>query len=483
MIAEMVPSLPAHFCLHEPELLFHPDRPDDKHRHPLVGLLQHGPFSRSLVNCVIDPIRVAFIVPWGESGKMLGLLKELEARHTPRERHQYLPEFPGFSRVFGIRAVPAAQNAQVELVRQVERDLSASDVPHLTLADRLVRCLGVLDSVRQEFDVAFIYLPNRWQRSFSFVSDTEDFDLHDYLKAVSAVKGLPIQILLEDKALTYPCRCSVMWRLGLALYCKAGGVPWKLADSTPDMAFVGLSYAVRSPQNAGRRFVTCCSQVFDADGAGLEFILYETDDVRIERDNPFLSRAEMRRVMARSMALFQRRHGGRTPKQVVVQKSTEFKPDEVKGCFDAWRSAEGLDLLQVQQDTIWRGVKIDAPVDRGQIKGTASRYPCDRGTCLQIGPREVLLWTQGNAPPAVGGNNFFKEGKGIPSPILIRRFAGHGGWAEQCRHVLGLTKMNWNNDGLYDRLPVTLGYAKILARTVKRMSELVPKPYQLRYFM
>ena len=108
-------------------------------------------------------------------------------------------------------------------------------------------------------------------------------------------------------------------------------------------------------------FVTCCSQVFDSDGAGLEFIAYETDDVRIERDNPFLSRTEMRRVMARSLALYQRRHGGRSPKCVVIHKTTEFKPDEVDGCFDAWSSCEGIDLYQIQQNTLWRGVLIDPP--------------------------------------------------------------------------------------------------------------------------
>jgi hypothetical protein len=31
--------------------------------------------------------------------------------------------------------------------------------------------------------------------------------------------------------------------------------------------------------------------------------------------------------------------------------------------------------------------------------------------------------------------------------------------------LLGLTKMDWNNDALYDRLPVTTEYARKLART------------------
>ncbi|CAA9454426.1 MAG: Piwi domain protein [uncultured Rubrobacteraceae bacterium] len=44
-------------------------------------------------------------------------------------------------------------------------------------------------------------------------------------------------------------------------------------------------------------------------------------------------------------------------------------------------------------------------------------------------------------------------------------------------------KMNWNNDALYDPLPVTLGYAKVLARVVKRMRGLGSAPYQFRFFM
>ena len=43
--------------------------------------------------------------------------------------------------------------------------------------------------------------------------------------------------------------------------------------------------------------------------------------------------------------------------------------------------------------------------------------------------------------------------------------------------------MDWNNDALYDALPVTIEYAKVLARVVKRMPVLGSIPYQFRFFM
>ena len=145
----------------------------------------------------------------------------------------------------------------------------------------------------------FIYIPQRWARGYVGGPD-EDFDLHDHLKAATAARRLPVQLVREDKALAYPDRASVMWRIGLALYAKAGGVPWKLAETDPETAYIGISYAVRPPESDRPRFVTCCSQVFDAEGSGLEFVAYDAHEVEVQRDNPFLSRTEMFRVMTRS---------------------------------------------------------------------------------------------------------------------------------------------------------------------------------------
>ena len=81
------------------------------------------------------------------------------------------------------------------------------------------------------------------------------------------------------------------------------------------------------------------------------------------------------------------------------------------------------------------------------------------------------------------GRDYIKEGKGIPEPLLLVRHAGLGLIDDLCRETLGLTKMDWNNDGPYDRLPATLNFADMLATIVKRLPKLQPQSYPERLFM
>ncbi len=89
---------PGYSIATEPYLLFHPDRQQDRHQHPLRGLVEFGPYSRAIVN--LDPIRVAIIAPFGFMGRVQALFQEFERSHVPRERSRYLIDYPGFSRVF-----------------------------------------------------------------------------------------------------------------------------------------------------------------------------------------------------------------------------------------------------------------------------------------------------------------------------------------------------------------------------------------------
>jgi len=473
----MTSEIQPHIWLPEPILSFHPDRDADRDVHPLRGLLRFGPHSAGLVP---DPIRVATIAPAGDGPKLYEFMKEINVAYEPRERKDYLPKWPGFNSVFGVR-MRAASGCHLELEAALEREFDESPTPHVVLANRLVRAIQNLETRRSEFDVLFIYIPLRWSRGYTGGA-SDDFDLHDHLKAVTAARRLPIQLVREDKAIAYPDRASVMWRIGLALYAKAGGIPWKLAGTDPETAYIGISYAVRAQQSERPRFVTCCSQVFDAEGAGLEFVAYDAHEIEVQRDNPFLSRTEMFRVMTRSLDLYRRRHAGRSPRRVIVHKSTEFKDDEVDGCMEALHLCEAVDLIQVVEDVSWRGVRINADRDHPK-KGKPGAFPVARGSVLGLGPRECLLWMHGDVQGIRDGGSYFQGARSTPRPVRLVRHAGHGPWDETSRAALALSKMNWNNDALYDPLPVTMGFAQVLARVVKRMSGLGHLPYQFRFFM
>ena len=345
-------------------------------------------------------------------------MKELGLEYEPTERKEYLPKWPGFNRAFSMHLRGAAKACHIELDDRLETEMKNTASPHVVLAARLIRAIQTLEARRDEFDLIFIYIPTSWSAGYTG-TPAEEFDLHDHLKAATAARRIPIQLVREDRAFAYPDRASVMWRVGLALYAKAGGIPWKLAEGDPETAFIGISYAVRPPMSDRSRFVTCCSQVFDAEGAGLEFVAYDANEVEVQRENPFLSRNEMFRVMTRSLDLYRRRHSGRTPRRVTVHKTTEFKSEEIDGCMEALHLCEAVDLIQVVQDVGWRGVRIEHS-RRGGRKGEPANFPVERGSLISLGPRESLLWIHGDVRGVSERGSYFQGKRSTPRPILSR---------------------------------------------------------------
>ncbi|MFL5763579.1 MAG: argonaute/piwi family protein [Bacteroidia bacterium] len=466
-------EFPALHKIDEPKLMFEAFTANPYHIHPLKGLIEFGPYSHKLAP--IEKIRIGVICPANCFHIVQGLVSELNRSHTPLERVNYLPTFEGFIQTFKTQIELLPENHSVQI--DGNKILNSGNKPYIALSQELGNAIRTMNQRKQDFDVLFLLLPEQWKDAFA--DQETSFDLHDFIKATTAIHSIPTQILREGSVINYRCRCSVMWRLGIALYVKAGGVPWKLGFLDEDTAFVGLSYSSRyNPQTNSFDFTTCCSQVFDSDGTGLEFIAYDTGEVEFHvGENPFLTRAEMRKVMSKSLNLYQKRHSGRPPKRLIVHKTSHFSKNEIDGAFDAVPSNINLELLQIVENSNWRGVKYN----KTNGVTAADGYPLDRGSYVQTGAQEVMLWTQGNV--VLSNKNFFKEGKNIPAPLIIKRFAGEGAWNQNCLAIMGLTKMNWNHDALYDRLPVTLGYAKVLATTIKRMNTLVNKPYEFRYFM
>lgn len=475
MSAQRHEVLSAHSLLPEPALLFAGQKNDT---HPLRGLISHGPYSVDLG--FPAHVRLAYLTPADHMSRVEALAAEMQRSAKVQEGKNYYYEYPSFQNVFRVPLVPANDALKYSPPDECTRLAQAQDGDGLVRA--LVHSIAGIRTKRSTFDVLMIYLPSEWQTAFIY----DGFNLHDRLKARIAPLGIPVQIMNET-VLTRRCRAQTMWGITVALYAKAGGIPWKLADFNKDEAYIGLSYAMRK-HGDGMEYSTCCSQIFDPDGTGFEFVAYDTREFETDRKgNPYLSYQEMMSVLSRCLLLYQNGHYAHVPRKIFVHKSTHFTEEEIQGALDAFGARTEVELIQVVRGTEWYGLKVDSPLRQGG-KARPAGYPLERGSYLPIGEAECLLWTQGS----VSGVNaqsadqpVFKEApfKPLPNPILLRRFSGQGGWHDTCSSVYALTKCDWNNNTLYKTLPSTLVYSQRFANVIKGTPDIVDDVYDYRYFM
>lgn len=296
----------------------------------------------------------------------------------------------------------------------------------------------------------------------------EASDLRRLIKAEAMSLGIPTQLAkpttfaggareksLQDEA-------TRAWNFCVALYYKAEGYPWKLADMSPGTCYVGVSF-YRDLADPRGNMRTSMAQVFTHTGEGLVLrggraVLDETTR------SPHLTEKISFNLITDTIELYKNQMG-QLPMRLVVHKSSRFWPEEIHGFKQA---AKGINLMDFVAILV-RGIRFM------RKKG---KYPPIRGTIVQIGKGDYILFTRGWIP-------YFQTYPGlrVPVPLEVVEHYGDSPLEVICREIFALTKMNWNSADFCIREPITLAYSREVGKILAYVpQEVIPRP-EYRYYM
>ena len=464
------------FKYEEPVMCFSDSDKTKRAINQLRGLCHNGPIDFSYVkNKTTRPsIRLAVLSPDRDMDRILQHLNRLNTLVPNRGKDSFLPNYEGFERVYRrALSVPTKGQANICISYNVNRVLKMNPAEFLAF---MKRGINHFSQYASDFDILVIYIPKDFATFRTAAAISHDFNLHDALKLYAIEKGIKLQFI-EEKSLNSFDPCKVMWGLSTSFYAKANGVLWHPEAIQNDTAYVGISYAYSEE----KKICIGCSQLFDSSGTGIRMVLRKIDNpIFIGRRNPYMREDDARAMMTELREQYYHSTPVNTLKRIVVHKTTPFIREEISGILKAFNGVE-VELVQIQDYCSWRGIRFGEKAEK-----SASGFPVKRGLTVKLDRNSFLIWTHGCVihPELSGQLNYYKGSRGIPAPLLVRRFAGNTSGDTLAKEILMLTKMNWNSgDSLYKTLPVTLDFAKVLARMSKQDEAIFDKAYDFRFFM
>ena len=466
--------------LDEPPLLFSnkAGTATVKDTHPIRGILTNRPYDYPLTSGGLSPnLRVGVVCPASEARALHSYLHFINQPLTPSSKERdYLLDYPGFQAAYGVPVVvPAPDSAGwITCPDPPVHDSVRGSLEAARLIGRSVEALQASYGP----DVTLIYVPERWEPFRGYTTESESFDLHNFVKAFCVQRGLATQFLNED-TLSDSMQCRVWWWLSLALYVKGMRTPWLLDNLADDTAFVGLGFSIDRNAQRGDHVVLGCSHIYSTRGEGLQYRLSKIEDPIIRRGNPFMSEEDARRVGETIRQLF---FDSRTklPERVVLHKQTAFTRKEREGLRDGLVGVQHIDMLQIQFD---HALRYMASVQRRDGNIDEDSFPVRRGTVMKLDDHSALIWVHGATAALDPRLRYFQGKRRIPGPLIVRRHAGRTPLQALANEVLGLSKMNWNTFDLYTKLPATLQSSSEIARIGALLRTFGSASYDYRLFI
>lgn len=451
--------------------------------HPMRGLVNYKPFETSLNNFLDDTINLGIICPVRDSQTLFNFLSK-QNQEIPRfnSKDNYIIDYKGFYNIYGISlTIPAISSSNWQDSSEPDSKTHRETVHEIK--KNICELITKISATGGQ-KVIVIYIPNRWEYFTKYNEEGESFDLHDYVKAFCAEKGVTSQFIREKTVNDSNQSCQINWWLSLSYFVKSFRTPWIINNTDKNTAFAGIGYSIDSKQGSNGHIVLGCSHIYSSTGEGLKYKLSKisNDKIQWRNKNPHLSYDDAYDFGRSILNLFYESMN-ELPKRVVVHKRTFFTRDEQQGILDSLydnKKIESIDLIEINFEDDIRYVSSKIYQGKTQIDG----FSVSRGTCIQLNDREALLWAHGVVPSVNNPKfNFYPGGRYIPKPLKIIKHHGVGNLKQIANEILGLTKMNWNSLNMYSQLPATISSSNEIARIGKLIENREKIEYDYRYFI
>lgn len=469
----------------EPNLIFSSNNGGKRclEPHPMKGLVNHKPFETGVDHFLNKEIKMSILCIEEYSQTLNSFLNKLNSKICiTNSKERYLIDYEGFESIYKVKLdVPKINSSDW---RNIEDLNLSNEIKHISNIIKENICSEILKiSASGTQKIIVIFIPNKWLNYTSYSNEFESFDLHDYVKAFCAEKGLTSQFITERTVLDYKQECQVIWWLSLSFYVKSFRTPWLVENSTTDTAFAGIGYSI-DKHNKDNHIVLGCSHLYTSNGEGLKYKLSKLSNDKIQwRDKkPHLSYDDAYDFGRSIINLFYESMN-EMPKRVVIHKRTFFTQEEKNGICDSLldnANIQNVDLIEINFEEDIKYVASKIKNGKTEIDG----FSVARGTCIQLTSYSALLWTHGIIPSVKNQYyNFYPGGRYIPKPLKIIRHYGNSSLEQISTEILGLSKMNWNSLNMYSQLPATIFSSNEIARIGKLINNVGNAEYDYRFFI
>ena len=277
-----------------------------------------------------------------------------------------------------------------------------------------------------------------------------------FLLNAACAQSLPTEIICDDK---WPeaegaqeDKTTQAWNLSVRLLYMAGLTPWRLADAAGDSCFVGVSF-YREPENCSSDAWTSFAHVVTELGQGyvLQGDAFEWNPNEETLDTPHLDKEQAAKLMSRVLKTCGKTVG-RSPRKVVIQKTTPYSEGERLGFEDSLRGTEQHALVSVSRS----GTFFLRPGRKPIFRGTA--IPFEKNSAWFM-PRDIRHFCGATREPR------------SPNLLRLRKNWGSLTFREVATDLLRLTKLNWSTSAFSADFPVTLAPGNHAARIFKILGQ------------